>query len=97
MSLVAGTSGTPEPNLWAYGSALVSSLGSSNTVLGSYSTGQVQIGAIGDTTRVNLQHDGKVETTVSAASGASALPATPVGYLVATIDGANRKIPCYAA
>jgi hypothetical protein len=34
-------------------------------------------------------------TTVGAAGGASALPATPVGYLVVSINGTARKIPYY--
>jgi|LakMenE01Jun11ns_1017448.scaffolds.fasta_scaffold9955553_4 hypothetical protein len=34
-------------------------------------------------------------TTVGAAGGASALPATPVGYLVVNINGTARKIPYY--
>jgi len=34
-------------------------------------------------------------TTVGAAGGASALPATPVGYWVVSIAGTNRKIPFY--
>lgn len=35
-------------------------------------------------------------TTVGAAGGASALPATPTGYLTVSINGANQKIPYYA-
>lgn len=34
-------------------------------------------------------------TTVGAAGGASALPATPVGYLSVTVNGTARKIPYY--
>jgi hypothetical protein len=34
-------------------------------------------------------------TTIGAAGGASALPATPVGYLVVNINGTARKIPYY--
>lgn len=34
-------------------------------------------------------------TTVGAAGGASALPATPVGYMTVDINGTNRKIPYY--
>jgi nitrous oxidase accessory protein NosD len=37
-----------------------------------------------------------VGTTVGAAGGASALPATPTGYVTATINGTARKIPYYA-
>lgn len=35
-------------------------------------------------------------TTVGAAGGASALPATPTGYIIVNIAGTDRKIPFYA-
>jgi hypothetical protein len=35
-------------------------------------------------------------TTVGAAGGASALPATPVGYIIVNVAGSQRKIPFYA-
>jgi hypothetical protein len=35
-------------------------------------------------------------STVGAAGGASALPATPTGYLIVNIDGTNQKLPYYA-
>ena len=35
-------------------------------------------------------------STVGAAGGASALPATPTGYISININGTNRKIPYYA-
>lgn len=34
-------------------------------------------------------------TTVGAAGGASALPATPVGYLIINVGGTNMKLPYY--
>jgi hypothetical protein len=37
------------------------------------------------------------QTTIGAAGGASALPATPTGYLIVNIAGTNRIIPYYAA
>lgn len=36
------------------------------------------------------------QTTVGAAGGASALPATPTGYLIINVAGTNRVIPYYA-
>jgi hypothetical protein len=39
--------------------------------------------------------DPLVATTVGAAGGASALPATPQGYLRVLIGGTERKIPYY--
>ena len=39
---------------------------------------------------------GDTGTTVGAAGGASALPATPTGYLAITVDGTARKVPFYA-
>lgn len=38
-----------------------------------------------------------VGTTVGAAGGASALPATPTGYVTMNINGTDRKIPYYTA
>lgn len=46
------------------------------------------------TTNVNLQSVATA-TTVGAAGGASALPATPLGYITIQIAGTNRKIPYY--
>lgn len=37
-----------------------------------------------------------VGTTVGAAGGASALPATPTGYITINVNGADQKIPYYA-
>ena len=44
--------------------------------------------------RLNLAN-ANTATTVGAAGGASALPATPVGYLNVQISGVQRKIPYY--
>lgn len=43
-----------------------------------------------------LTFHGETQTTVGAAGGASALPATPTGYMVVTIGTAERVIPYYA-
>lgn len=43
--------------------------------------------------RINLQNS---QTTVGAAGGASALPATPTGYIPVLIAGTERVIPFYA-
>jgi hypothetical protein len=40
---------------------------------------------------------GTTATTVGAAGGASALPATPLGYISISINGSIRKIPYYNA
>lgn len=39
---------------------------------------------------------GATQTTVGAAGGASALPATPTGYLTITIDTTEMVVPYYA-
>jgi hypothetical protein len=39
---------------------------------------------------------GTTSTTVGAAGGAAALPATPTGYLIVTVAGTNRKFPFFA-
>lgn len=43
----------------------------------------------------NIRWDGTTSTSASA-GGATALPATPVGYIQVNIAGTNRKIPYYA-
>ena len=40
---------------------------------------------------------GTTATTIGAAGGASALPATPLGYISISINGTIRKIPYYNA
>jgi hypothetical protein len=54
----------------------------SNVVLGSNTS---------STLRINAQST----TTVGAAGGASALPATPLGYIVINVNATNVKIPYY--
>jgi hypothetical protein len=61
---------------------------SSTFFLGSYRT-------ISNTTKKVVDVDGTLTTTIGAAGGASALPATPVGYASAVINGTVRKIPYY--
>ncbi len=39
--------------------------------------------------------DGSTQTTVGAAGGASALPATPKGYMTVKIDGTEYVLPFY--
>jgi hypothetical protein len=43
----------------------------------------------------DIRVDGTTATTVGAAGAASALPATPVGYLQINIGGTNYKLPYY--
>lgn len=40
---------------------------------------------------------GSTTTTVGAAGGASALPATPTGYIEVNINGTVYKVPYYAS
>jgi hypothetical protein len=53
-------------------------------------------GAHSDVTVTGLTWNGDTQTTVGAAGGASALPATPTGYVVFTISGTEYVIPYYA-
>jgi hypothetical protein len=55
-----------------------------------------QTGAHAEISVTGLVFDGATQTTVGAAGGASALPATPSGYFVVTIDGVERAVPYYA-
>jgi hypothetical protein len=43
-----------------------------------------------------VAYGGTTATTVGAAGGASALPATPTGYIIVNVAGANMKVPYYA-
>lgn len=57
-------------------------------------TGAWRIGANSATPTHRLNTNSA--TTVGAAGGASALPATPTGYVIININGTDRKIPYYA-
>lgn len=52
---------------------------------------------IGNGTSSTHRLNTTVQTTVGAAGAASALPATPTGYVLISINGTNRAIPYYAA
>ena len=43
-----------------------------------------------------ISYGGTTATTVGAAGGASALPATPTGYIIVNVAGTNMKVPYYA-
>jgi hypothetical protein len=61
------------------------------TMVFSIATAQVQI------VTTTIRFDTTTATTVGAAGGASALPATPLGYLSVSIAGTAAKIPYYTA
>jgi hypothetical protein len=44
----------------------------------------------------NVSYGGTTATTVGAAGGASALPATPTGYIIVNVAGTQMKVPYYA-
>jgi hypothetical protein len=52
---------------------------------------------LSNTTKKLIDITGTLTTTIGAAGGASALPATPVGYATVIINGTERKIPYYNA
>ncbi len=70
--------------------------------IGGYDKGQIDnsgvwhVGDDADTTNTNLRLNGGTQSTVGAAGGASALPATPTGYAKVNINGTVRVIPYYA-
>ena len=53
-------------------------------------------GAHGDISVTGVTFGGDTQTTVGAAGAASALPATPSGYLVITIGTTDYVVPYYA-
>lgn len=52
-------------------------------------------GTHSDVSVEGLTFGGDTQTTVGAAGGASALPATPTGYFVITIAGTEVVVPYY--
>lgn len=51
----------------------------------------------GTGTQYTLRADGMAKATSASAGAATALPATPAGYLIIVVDGVEVKIPYYAA
>lgn len=69
-------------------------LGSANVYFRASTAGALTLGTGTATThRLNTT----VQTTVGAAGGGSALPATPTGYILISINGTNQAVPYYAA
>lgn len=54
------------------------------------------VGAAGTAGAGAICYGGTTATTVGAAGGASALPATPTGYIIVNVAGTNMKVPYYA-
>lgn len=60
-----------------------------------YSAQQRLTGAAGTAAAGQVELGGTTATTVGAAGGASALPATPLGYILINVAGTAAKIPYY--
>jgi len=68
------------------------------TVLAAIEGGALRINKSATTVGANEISIGSITaTTVGAAGGASALPATPLGYLIINVAGTNVKIPYYTS
>jgi hypothetical protein len=67
--------------------------GSGNGILGGY----VRVGAASAGAASTTTIGSTTATTVGAAGGASALPATPLGYIIAHVGTTQVKIPYYTA
>lgn len=87
--------------------ASTSATGSGSVAIGTNSSGtgastsvanEIKLGTSSHTVNVpgTLNFTGTTASTVGAAGGASALPATPTGYVVISIGGTNYKLPYYA-
>lgn len=69
---------------------------SSGTVLAAIEGGAVRINSSAQTVGANEISIGSITaTTVGSAGGATALPATPLGYLIINVAGTNVKVPYY--
>jgi hypothetical protein len=67
-----------------------------NCVWGGVTTGLVTQRAAAASLTGEIAYGSTTTTTVGAAGGASALPATPTGYIIINIAGTDRKVPFYA-
>ena len=71
---------------------------SSGTVLAAIEEGALRINKSARTVGANeISIGSSTAATVGAAGGASALPATPLGYLIINVSGTNVKIPYYTS
>lgn len=71
---------------------------SSGNVLTAIEGGAVRVNGSAKTVGANEISIGSITaTSVGAAGGASALPATPLGYLIINVAGTNVKVPYYTA
>lgn len=99
-SSTLGVFGFQVANSFVLVTNVTSSIGSLDWQINSSSVGGVNqnggwtIGASGGTQRHRFNVG--TQTTVGAAGGASALPATPTGYILFNINGTDRAIPYYA-
>jgi hypothetical protein len=95
---VDGTATTPFIDFHAGATATdfdVRVIASGGTGVAGAGTLQIQGGRFNlSTANVNLASI-STATTIGAAGGASALPATPLGYIIIEIGGTQRKIPYY--
>lgn len=95
---VDGTGTTPFIDFHAGATATdfdVRVIASGGTGVAGAGTLQIQGGRFNlSTANVNLASI-STATTIGAAGGASALPATPLGYIIIEIGGTQRKIPYY--
>lgn len=90
-----GTATNHPVEIQTNGSTRVSIAASATTITSTAITleGTVTLGA--NSTTPNHRLNNEVATTVGAAGAASALPATPEGYLRVNVNGTIRKIPYY--
>lgn len=71
---------------------------SSGTVVAAIEGGAVRVNSSAKTVGANEISIGSItSTSVGAAGGASALPATPLGYLIINVAGTDVKVPYYTS
>ena len=79
------------------GSDNTKTLGSATSRWLSNFTGYINLSTVAPTAAAGtINLGGTIATTVGAAGGASALPATPLGYMIANVAGTTVKIPYYS-
>jgi hypothetical protein len=84
------------PALKRSGAGLLAVLADDSAYANLYALNHMSTGAAASVGAGIIAYGGTTATTVGAAGGASALPATPTGYIIVNVAGTQMKVPYYA-
>ena len=84
------------PALKRSGAGLLAVLADDSAYTNLYALNHMSTGVAASVGAGTIAYGGTTATTVGAAGGASALPATPTGYIIVNVAGTQMKVPYYA-